>query len=157
MNWICLKYFFCLVWIEPVRDWNMLADISINEFWNSVNWTCEGLKHKSNVTTNYFQFLCELNLWGIETDWFCIFSYLITSLCELNLWGIETHFHFLSQFYIRIVWIEPVRDWNHHDGNPNHKDKVCELNLWGIETGISWIRIRHPGWVWIEPVRDWNW
>ena len=33
-----------------------------------VNWTCEGLKRFLNNSITLTWNLCELNLWGIETD-----------------------------------------------------------------------------------------
>jgi len=56
-----------LVWIEPVRDWNI---------------PCISFKNSSFI-------LCELNLWGIETSKIKIQNSIFL-LCELNLWGIET-------------------------------------------------------------------
>ena len=57
--------------------------------YDRVNWTCEGLKLFLYQLVNFFFFLCELNLWGIET-------------------GIDE----AQEVSEKAVWIEPVRDWN---------------------------------------------
>ena len=55
------------VWIEPVRDWN-ISGIAVNKAYSPcVNWTCEGLKRKISILNFTKFYLCELNLWGIET------------------------------------------------------------------------------------------
>ena len=100
-------------------------------------------------------------------------------MCELNLWGIETNMNHHLQNSITHVWIEPVRDWNfvflrqfwNSQMRVNWtceglKLKIwatlkppfstCELNLWGIETCIYATAHAPAPIVWIEPVRDWN-
>ena len=59
--------FILIVWIEPVRDWNLKSHPSTAFFTNRVNWTCEGLKHIFNLLLLPKEQVCELNLWGIET------------------------------------------------------------------------------------------
>jgi len=89
------------VWIEPVRDWNRFAG-----------------------TIAYGTILmCELNLWGIETEDFG-WIVKIANLCELNLWGIETNF-------------PPILF---------AKFKMCELNLWGIETRFNKEKFKEYYW-----------
>ena len=79
------------MWIEPVRDWNLFKA----HLRNQTDWGCE------------------LNLWGIETQ-FLTQKKVKFKVCELNLWGIET-----ADLILSFKQIEP-----------------CELNLWGIETEI---------------------
>jgi len=81
-------YTFDKVWIEPVRDWNIV--------------TCLLFNQSSS---------CELNLWGIETNKGLDLR-LMGLKCELNLWGIETKNLVTPENFFLLVWIEPVRDWN---------------------------------------------
>ena len=83
-----------VVWIEPVRDWNKSKFNQNQKSKPGVNWTCEGLKLKLNPLRWYLHFLCELNLWGIETH-FPFWREEEWQQCELNLWGIETPIHYI--------------------------------------------------------------
>jgi len=121
------------VWIEPVRDWNVISPMRDPWVPRGVNWTCEGLKqlrgwqqHKYNFSVNW---TCEglKRLWNFSAGG-------TTAECELNLWGIETPTFSVMSGGIVPVWIEPVRDWN-------------ELTGEAVSEQME---------VWIEPVRDWN-
>ena len=120
-----------------------------------MNWTCEGLKPFFWGVWFTSHFLCELNLWGIET-----FSVKI-NLCSFDIVWIEPvrdwngNWGELS-FWGRMVWIEPVRDWN--ISAVAGSLPTCEV--W-IEPVRDWNRrwwtyFKSFNPVWIEPVRDWN-
>ena len=112
------------VWIEPVRDWNYNLGIMVNLFGKCVNWTCEGLKLFLNKFSPCRNLLCELNLWGIETN-FQQFHLNPYQECELNLWGIETHQKQTFEHPCIPVWIEPVRDWNSCFGPMMRPKQLC--------------------------------
>ena len=143
------------MWIEPVRDWNLVSVSVTDEGYRSVNWTCEGLKHCWNWWCNSWDgcvnWTCEglKHIWreptiGVDkgVNWTCeglkLFiqniKYKHPIKCELNLWGIETALVCDFSPKTKNVWIEPVRDWN-----------SCSIIC------TSWVAK-----VWIEPVRDWN-
>ena len=121
------------VWIEPVRDWNMV---------DKALGVLEGLR-------------CELNLWGIETKKFSNFAVKIEFVWiePVRDWN-SSFIKLSSDFHSGVNWtceglklftlLFLFEFW-----------KVCELNLWGIETLKKSVwGIKPP--VWIEPVRDWN-
>ena len=58
----------------------------------------------------------------------------LTNWFESYLWGIETTGLSASDVLSTLVWILPMRDWNHQ------------------QAGEDWA----SGWVWILPMRDWN-
>ena len=107
MKWL-KKYLLC-----ELNLWGIETRIQLYlfTFLFGVNWTCEGLKRASCEADNKTNRGCELNLWGIET---------------LNVEQASPS--------CKIVWIEPVRDWNNLLPFIFPIFPVCELNLWGIET-----------------------
>ena len=173
----CLQEFQC-VWIEPVRDWNFISKARRLMTAKCVNWTCEGLKHFLNLIRTSIGYVCELNLWGIET------LANIGAMFDINPVWIEpvrdwNSFPVLKYFSPKAVWIEPVRDWNSFPAlmtfilllrvnwtceglkQPlswikRRQAYMCELNLWGIETYNKFNLKNQAYLVWIEPVRDWN-
>ena len=122
------------VWIEPVRDWNLMKNSISLILPPCVNWTCEGLKQANGQASRF---------WSESVNWTCeglkhVSWYLnqwVLKQCELNLWGIETQKQCYHQLFPIFVWIEPVRDWNRL---------------------ILYFLIFNHLLVWIEPVRDWN-
>jgi len=101
-----------LVWIEPVRDWNIF--------------------HSNKIFLFLIQ--CESNLWGIETLENCQTAFgkcgRVNRTCEglklcfLNMKvvlntgvnrtceGLKRRIWFRIKIIFTHVWIEPVRDWN---------------------------------------------
>ena len=123
------------MWIEPVRDWNKFAPTKKISLFNSVNWTCEGLKRwklygNYNLNMVWIEPVRDWNdqtstvpsLNSICVNWTCEGLkpktsqplILLPTKCELNLWGIETQGWYFGY----------------------SKVSKCELNLWGIETSL---------------------
>ena len=124
---------------------------------NSVNWTCEGLKLVCYNSCEIAELVCELNLWGIETQFQ---NYNLQPVGTRVNWTCEGLKHYRNTYCFMIsllVWIEPVRDWNNLTALIPPRNAVgCELNLWGIETDEFLSHSFFTSLVWIEPVRDWN-
>ena len=101
--------FMSYVWIEPLWNWNSLADLRIG-LCVCLNWTFMELKwrYRSCKLESIFSF--ELNLYGIEISTPAQ-NTSHTGVFELNLYGIE-----ISDEVLKTI-----------------QDARFELNLYGIE------------------------
>ena len=122
------------MWIEPVRDWNIIALRHNWEIVVCVNWTCEGLKHVSCSRC----FNNQIHVW-IEPvrDWnLFIFAHILNSSIGVN-WTCEGLKHYknleFQSFRLCVNWTcEGLKHVIEFWFPPNFDG--CELNLWGIET-----------------------
>ena len=165
MNWTCegLKQWLCDTFfsLPPGVNWTcegLKREQNKYIYWhsNGVNWTCEGLKR---TTMEVKEILLS------RVNWTCEGLKLLCLAMELT--------------HLKLVWIEPVRDWNSKNNSSFANLNKCvnwtceglkqpkrELGDW-VFRSVNWTceglkRVefssvrKRLSCVWIEPVRDWN-